>query len=476
MPPVFTLFHPFFLIPHLQALQLKPQFKLQIQWSSCLLIQHLSLDTWLSLNVDIEKQNEACQLKAYNHVADPANFPDVASDIASIINIKSLERDSLRVPSFLALFSEVPKFIMAWLAGEEQREKENRKRDDVSLGREANIPLPFFTNKNLCYIMDHASTLPTMKANLKPGETKGAWILDILKLSAMFSEELSILYSEYSEAVPNCFRFHNMRKQSSGQRWLLSSDVPAQLRLKAVAWAWLSLAWAHWNVKPSLSHQKGLGSGWLGLEPWLFGCGRDTPVGQYSMDIKSIAVPTSSCKDTLTDLQSRCLLPMIDIMASLLCRGWLTAGLGLSLSRHITTAKIMVELEVAEAKWRLDDQTERRMATHLGLWGTARRVFLPLSAEQWEDGLHSQLHCMWRARPHHRQTLQWQCFLETYLGSNLVNSLGKPLGLESQPVPIPARVITQSNGYGFQLGCQVFFAGCQVAGYSNEEFLNYIIL
>ncbi|PBK87611.1 hypothetical protein ARMGADRAFT_447475 [Armillaria gallica] len=40
-------------------------------------------------------------------------------------------------------------------------------------------------------------------------------------------------------------------------------------------------------------------------------------VGSY---LESIAVPTSSYKDTLTDLQSRCLLPMVAIMASLLCR------------------------------------------------------------------------------------------------------------------------------------------------------------
>ncbi len=47
------------------------------------------------------------------------------------------------------------------------------------------------------------------------------------------------------------------------------SDVPARLRLKALAWARLSLAWAHRNFKPSPSRQKGLGSGRLGLEPRL---------------------------------------------------------------------------------------------------------------------------------------------------------------------------------------------------------------
>ncbi|KAK0194801.1 hypothetical protein F5146DRAFT_1132190 [Armillaria mellea] len=48
----------------------------------------------------------------------------------------------------------------------------------------------------------------TMKANSKPGKTKGIWILNIPKLSATFGEELSISYSEYSKAAPNCFHFH----------------------------------------------------------------------------------------------------------------------------------------------------------------------------------------------------------------------------------------------------------------------------
>ncbi len=50
----------------------------------------------------------------------------------------------------------------------------------------------------------------------------------------------------------------------------VNSDVLAWLRLKAVAWAWLTLAWAYQNFKPSPSCQTELGSGQLGLKPWLF--------------------------------------------------------------------------------------------------------------------------------------------------------------------------------------------------------------
>ncbi len=67
-----------------------------------------------------------------------------------------------------------------------------------------------------------------------------------------------------------------------------SSDVPARLRLKAVAWARLSLAWAHLSFKPSPSRQTGLSSGWLGLEPRLFGGCRDIPIEQCSVDISIV--------------------------------------------------------------------------------------------------------------------------------------------------------------------------------------------
>ena len=44
------------------------------------------------------------------------------------------------------------------------------------------VPLPFFLNKNLCILIDEASTLPTIKSNPLLGESKGIYILDIEKL------------------------------------------------------------------------------------------------------------------------------------------------------------------------------------------------------------------------------------------------------------------------------------------------------
>ncbi len=72
------------------------------------------------------------------------------------------------------------------------------------------------------------------------------------------------------------------------------SDVPARLRLKAVAWARLMLAWAHQNLKPSPSRQTGLGSGRLGLKPRLFSSGRYSPIEQCSTDV-SVAIALLQC-------------------------------------------------------------------------------------------------------------------------------------------------------------------------------------
>ena len=64
------------------------------------------------------------------------------------------------------------------------------------------IPLPFFRNENLHYIIDQAATLPTTKSNPLPGETKGQFILNIpdmikgAKGCKSFGEELSLDFGE----------------------------------------------------------------------------------------------------------------------------------------------------------------------------------------------------------------------------------------------------------------------------------------
>jgi hypothetical protein len=70
------------------------------------------------------------------------------------------------------------------------------------------IPLPFFRNGNLRYIIDQAATLPTTKSNPLPGETKGQFILNIpdmikgTKSCKSFGEELSLDFGEWSESSP----------------------------------------------------------------------------------------------------------------------------------------------------------------------------------------------------------------------------------------------------------------------------------
>ena len=91
------------------------------------------------------------------------------------------------------------------------------------------IPLPFFRNENLRFLIDHAATLPTIKSNPLSGETKGQFILNIAELTKGtqnykgFGEELSLDFGEWSEASENCFRFHQMQDKDGNNgeyaRW-----------------------------------------------------------------------------------------------------------------------------------------------------------------------------------------------------------------------------------------------------------------
>ena len=151
-----------------------------------------------------------------------------------MITIDPEDLAQLRVPSF---FASVRNFIYSslarYLADEELKEKEERKRkdddilaEDVRLSKrrcmdgsnhvervvEEPIPiefpqslydteicvavsLPFFLTPNLRSLVDEASTLPTVKSNPAPGETKGTYILNIEKLSAHFGKELTLTCS-----------------------------------------------------------------------------------------------------------------------------------------------------------------------------------------------------------------------------------------------------------------------------------------
>ena len=76
------------------------------------------------------------------------------------------------------------------------------------------VPLPFFLTQNLCLLVDEAPTLPTVKLNPAPGETKGTYIQNIEKLSARFGKELSLTCSQWSEAATNMWSFQILRDKS----------------------------------------------------------------------------------------------------------------------------------------------------------------------------------------------------------------------------------------------------------------------
>ena len=224
------------------------------------LLSKLSLREKLAKNKEIEDQNKARELKKFNHHLDPLAHPDIGSETASFITIDEADVKDLKDPSIFARFSNfIPDFLLLRITREiraDKEEREKRKLDeahshtpDISLdakrrrmdgGKAAErivgsqreiefsdilfttnahvpIPLPFFRNENLRYIIDHAATLPTMKSNPLPGETKGQFILNISDMTRgtkgcrSFGEELSLDFGEWSEAAQNCYRFHQLQ-------------------------------------------------------------------------------------------------------------------------------------------------------------------------------------------------------------------------------------------------------------------------
>ena len=224
------------------------------------LLSKLSLHEKLSKNKEIEDQNKDRVQKNYNHHIDPVLYPDTGSETASFITIDEADLRDLKDPSIMTRFyNSVPDYLLLRInreAREEKEEREKRKLEELSshipeLSQDAKrrrmdgskaaervigcqrdiefsdilfttnarvpIPLPFFRNGNLRYIIDHAATLPTTKSNPLPGETKGQFILNIsdmmkgAKGCKNFGEELSLDFGEWSEAAQNCFRFHQMQ-------------------------------------------------------------------------------------------------------------------------------------------------------------------------------------------------------------------------------------------------------------------------
>jgi hypothetical protein len=214
------------------------------------LLSKLQLCEKFIKNKEIEDQNKAREMKTYNHHLDPVSHPVPGLEMASFITINEADLTDLKDPSVLNRFlAVIPDFLLFCITRENRAEKEKRKVDESNAIPENSqegkrrcmdgnraaehvigtqraiefsdilfttnvyvpIPLPFFCNKNLCYLIDHVAMLPTTKSNPLLGQTKGQFILNIANLAKGsrenkgFGEELSLDFGEWSEAAKNCF-------------------------------------------------------------------------------------------------------------------------------------------------------------------------------------------------------------------------------------------------------------------------------
>ncbi|KAK0501994.1 hypothetical protein EDD18DRAFT_1426489 [Armillaria luteobubalina] len=206
-----------------------------------LLLKGLTLGQRLKKNTEIEQMNEDWALAHLEQAMDPDAFPDLVPDDMSLITIKSHERRALKVLSFLAAFSRVPKALCCMLAAEEVADKEldkaakrkNNGEDPATkkqacdervekprvLGQQndieihqllkdtdafCSVPLHYFTNKNLQYINVHAYHLPVTKVNPEKGK-KACYIIDIPKLNEILGKEEDMMFGDYTVAHPKTF-------------------------------------------------------------------------------------------------------------------------------------------------------------------------------------------------------------------------------------------------------------------------------
>ncbi|KAF8958810.1 hypothetical protein BDZ97DRAFT_1840797, partial [Flammula alnicola] len=180
------------------------------------LLKNLPLISKLQKNKEIETKNAERALKTLNHMNNSVAFPDTGSNAASLVTLEPEDLDRFKVPSFAPSFRDyIYSSLAKWLADEEIKEKEDLKLkrktsdDPKPSAEEARIakrrcmngkkmvpwivgvpwqakfpqslfdtegcvavPLSFFLNENLQILNTEASTLPTVKTNPNPGETK----------------------------------------------------------------------------------------------------------------------------------------------------------------------------------------------------------------------------------------------------------------------------------------------------------------
>ncbi|KAF8799741.1 hypothetical protein BYT27DRAFT_7315931 [Phlegmacium glaucopus] len=161
-------------------------------------------------NKEIEVKNDERALQTLNHMLNSVAFPDP---------------DHFQVPTFTSFFHEyIYCSLVKWIVDEDVKEKEDiklkRKTTDEPKLTQARfpqslfdtegcvaVPLPFFLNENLQILNAKATTLPTVKKNPNPGETKGISILDVNKLTSHFGKELSLTCSQWTKATGNMYLF-----------------------------------------------------------------------------------------------------------------------------------------------------------------------------------------------------------------------------------------------------------------------------
>ncbi|KAF8815053.1 hypothetical protein BYT27DRAFT_7080989 [Phlegmacium glaucopus] len=218
-------------------------------------LKNLPLISILQKNKEIENQNAERALKTLNHTVNNEAYPEPGSDAASLITLDPEDRDRFKIPSFALSFRDyIYSSLAKWIADEDTKEKEDQKlkrktTDEPKMTAEeariakrrcmngkklipwvvgvpwqakfpqslfdtegcVAIPLPFFLNENLQILNAEAATLPTIKTNPNPGETKGISIIDVDKLSAHFGKELSLTCSQWTEAAGNMYLFQKER-------------------------------------------------------------------------------------------------------------------------------------------------------------------------------------------------------------------------------------------------------------------------
>jgi len=224
-------------------------------------LKALPLKFKLQKNKEIEHENDDRAFRDLQHATDPATYPNPASERASMVTIDSADTKALfSVPSFADTFKAVMPPSLLRLIGEhdvrQKAEKEKRKFDDLSSTHDMRVakrrcmtglnlvarnveaptefkfpqilfdteefyavPLSFFTHKNLRYIIDRGSMLPTRRANGVAGD-KGPMILDIEKLEPTLGGELSLDYGLFFQAAEQFYNFQSERDPNGvGGSW-----------------------------------------------------------------------------------------------------------------------------------------------------------------------------------------------------------------------------------------------------------------